>query len=203
MGDHIKKGRSIHPFTQTQGHGLGRCRDMHAGKQLVDDLDLAARAGLVAQAVDIAGHGIEQGTDSRVGLGRGSGHHGHLATSSLGGAARNGRIDIKNAELGQACLQGDGPVRVDRGTHHKHTAGRHGGGAALVAKQHRLGLGSVDHHRHNHLAVCCEFGGRSTGHATLRNKGLRHLCTHIKHMDLAAMAAQGARHAAAHGTEAN
>ena len=75
--------------------------------------------------------------------------------------------------------------------------------AAVVAKQHRLGLGGIDHHRHNHLAVRREFGRRATGHAALRGKGLRNLCTHIKHMHLAAMAAQGARHAAAHGTQAD
>jgi hypothetical protein len=70
--------RGIHAFAQAQGHGLGGGGDVHAGQQLVDDLDLAARARLVAQAVDLAGHASSTRL-RRHRPRRGRGHHGHLA----------------------------------------------------------------------------------------------------------------------------
>jgi hypothetical protein len=47
----------VHAFAQAQRHRFRGGGDVHAGQQLVDDLHLAAVAGLVAQAVDLGGHG--------------------------------------------------------------------------------------------------------------------------------------------------
>ena len=46
--------------------GFGRSGDVHTRQQLVDDLDLAARACAVAQLVDLGGHGVQEGLGQRI-----------------------------------------------------------------------------------------------------------------------------------------
>jgi hypothetical protein len=58
--DHLVQRVGVHALAQAQRHRFGGGGDVHAGQQLVDDLDLAAVAGLVAQPVDLGGHGVEQ-----------------------------------------------------------------------------------------------------------------------------------------------
>jgi uncharacterized protein (DUF934 family) len=49
VGDDLVQRGRVHAFAQAQRHRFGGHGNVHAGQQLVDDLDLAARAGAVAQ----------------------------------------------------------------------------------------------------------------------------------------------------------
>jgi hypothetical protein len=81
---------------------------------------VAAGAGAVAQAVDLAGHGIQQPACGGKGLGPARGHHRHLAVGGLGGAAgQSARRHQMQALAVQALLQRGRPVRVDGGAHHE------------------------------------------------------------------------------------
>ncbi|KAG1391958.1 hypothetical protein G6F59_014746 [Rhizopus arrhizus] len=88
--DDLVQGVRVHAFAQAQRHRLGGGRDVHASQQLVDDLDLAARTGAVAQALDLAGHRFQHRAAGRVGGGATGGHHRHLAGSGLGRAPGGG-----------------------------------------------------------------------------------------------------------------
>ncbi|OMP13261.1 hypothetical protein COLO4_01989 [Corchorus olitorius] len=161
----------------TQGHGFGGGGDVHAGQQLVDDLDLAARARLVAQAIDLAGHGVEHMARRRICLGRGRGHHRHLARGSLGRPAGDGAIHIQNALLRETRLQRNRPVRVDRGTHDERAARSHGGRCTGLSEQH------------------------SFGHAAFLGEIRRGTVARVAGMHGIAVIAQGLGNAQAHGAE--
>ena len=77
--DDVVQVLGIDTFADAERHCFRRRRDVHAGKQLVDDLDLAAVARAVAQLVDLRRHVGEQAARFRVGLGPAGAHHRHLA----------------------------------------------------------------------------------------------------------------------------
>ena len=153
VGDHLIQCGGVDAFTQTQRHRLGRSGDVHASQQLVDDFDLAAGPGTVAKPVDLGRHGVQQRAHGGVRCRHTCGHHRHLATGGFGGTTRDRRVKVENAQRCQPRLQCDRPIRINGGTHDKDTARRHGRCTAALAKQHSLGLGSVHHHRHDHLAL--------------------------------------------------
>ena len=179
------------------------CRNVHAGEQLVDDLDLAAVAGTVAELVDIGGHRIERLANLRVGLGAARRHHRHLSRGSLGGAARNRRIQVEQSNFGQAPLERHRPVGVDGGAHHEHAAGCQRGGGTAFAEQHGFGLRGIDHDAHHHAALRGHFGRTSAGNAALGSEGLGGLGTYVEHVHAVARAAQRPGHALSHGPEAD
>jgi hypothetical protein len=161
---------------------------------------------LVAQAVDLGGHGVEHRAGPGVGLGPAGGHHRHLAARGLGGAAGDGGVEVQQAELFEPRLQRHRPVRVDGGAHHEQAAGLHRRGAArggAVAEQHRLGLRGVDDHRDDDVALRAERGQRIAGRAAVAREGFGHLAAHVEHMRRVARAAQRLRHAGAHGAKAH
>ncbi len=159
VGDDLVQRRRIDTFAQTQGHGLGGSGDVHAGEQLVDDLDLAAGAGAIAELVDLASHGIEHGLGLGVGFGGAGGHHRHFTIGGLGGAAGNGRVDVQQTLVGKALFQRDRPIGVYRGAHHENGSRSHGRGTAVGTEKHLFGLLRIDHDRHHDVTACGQVGG--------------------------------------------
>ncbi|KAG1481035.1 hypothetical protein G6F54_013766 [Rhizopus delemar] len=137
--DDLVQGVRVHAFAQAQRHRLGGGRDVHASQQLVGDLDLAARTGAVAQAIDLAGHRFQHRAAGLVGGGATGGHHRHLAGSGLGRATGDGRVQVQHALLGQPRFLRDGPAGINGRAHHEHGAGAQGGGDAAFAIQHGFG----------------------------------------------------------------
>ncbi|MDT4825143.1 hypothetical protein FQZ97_584170 [compost metagenome] len=179
---------------------------MHAGQQLVDDLHLAARAGRIAQAVDLGGHRVEHRAGLFIRRGGAGGHHRHLAARGLGGAAGDRRVEVQDALLRKARLERHRPVRVDGGAHHEQAAGLHrcrAAGRGAVAEQHRLGLRRVDDHADHDVALRAERGQRVARGAAIAREGCGDAGAHVEHMRRMARAAQRLRHAAAHGAQAH
>ena len=203
VGDDLVDVLGLHAFAQAQGHGFGGGGDVHAREQLVDDLDLAAVAGPVAQLVDLGGHVVERAAGLGVGGGGAGGHHRHFARCCLGRAAGNGRVQVQQAQAGQARFELHRPVRVHRGAHDEQAAGPQGRRGTALAEQHGFGLRGVHHHAHDHLAVRGQFGRAGTGHTTVGRESLGDFQAHVAHVHVPARAAQRSGHAAPHGAQAN
>ncbi len=107
MGDDLVEGVGVDPFAQAQGHGFGRCGDVHAGQQLIDDFDFRADTMGFAEAVDLTGHTGEHGFGPGVSLGGTGGHHGHFPGGSFGGASGNWCIEVQQVPLCQTLSQLD------------------------------------------------------------------------------------------------
>ena len=200
----IGGGADVNALTQAQRHGFGRSGNVHARQQLVDDLDLAARARAVAQLVDLGGHRVQKRLGHGIGRRLARRHHGHLATGGFGGTTRDGRVHILQAHGLQPRLQGHRPVGVHGGAHHEHAAGLHAGRttwAGAIAKQHAFGLCGIDHDRDDHVTGRAQRGQGVVRHAAVFGKCLRHLAAHIEHLHLVSGTPQRSRHARAHGSQ--
>ena len=119
---------------------------MNSGQELIDDLDLAACARHIPQAVDVLGHGVQHGLSDCIGLRVARRHHRDVACRCLGGAPGDRCIQIVNPTFAQAGFHSRGPRWIHCGAHHKDTVWAHGSHTARVPKEHLFGLGRVDHH---------------------------------------------------------
>ena len=130
-----------------EGDRLAGGGDVHAGEQLVDDLERGADAGLVTEPIDGLGDGGEHRLGRGEGVGAARGHDGQLAAGRPRRAAAHRRVEIVEAglaaPLGEASGVGGGHRR--RGQHDAAVPhGRDGAAARLAAEQDGFGLRRVD-----------------------------------------------------------
>ena len=102
LRDHLVERLRVDALAHAERHRLGGGGDVHAGEQLVDDLDLGAGAGAVAEPVDLArpSRPARPRTWRRP---RGAPEAIIVISPArrLGGAAGHRRVDIQQPALGQ------------------------------------------------------------------------------------------------------
>src|SRR3546814_20146710 len=84
MRDDIVQGGWVDPCAHAQRHGFGGGRNMHAGHQLLDDLDFGTRTVLFSPSIDLSCHGIQTRLPLVVGLRWPRAPHAYLVLSRAG-----------------------------------------------------------------------------------------------------------------------
>ena len=167
--DHLVQHLGIGAERGPKRHALGGGHQVDAGEQLIDRLDARADARGVAQAIDRPGARLERRVGRRERFGRARGHDGELALLGGDRAAAHRRIEQMQPALAQACGEIAHEARRHRAREHHGRAGRQRRGGAVVAEQHRLDLGVIDHHDEQQPSASRRLGrGGRPGAAPLR-----------------------------------
>ena len=171
---------------------------MDAGEQLIDRLDARADPRRVAQAVDGPRACLERRIGRRERRGHARSHDGQLALLRGDRAAAHRGVE----QLYVALRQPRGEITHEAGRHrareHHGCARRERRCGAVLAEQHSLHLGVVQHHDEQQLRAPRGLGRGGRLGAPALDQTRQRLLAQVMAGDRKASAAEARRHAEAH-----
>ena len=163
-GDDLVHGLQRQPRSLGDVHRFRGRRDVHAAQELVDHLRRRAQAGLLTHMEDALGGGLQHRQRAlQVGLRAGT-HDRQRRVARANHAARDRRVEHRQAAVGQACRQARRLGRWLGACSHDERVPRQrffGATPAIgIAEQHAFGLIAVHDHQPQQVNVSRHVGQR-------------------------------------------
>jgi len=150
---------------RAETHHLGGDREVAARRELMDHLHRRARAGPVAEPVDVAAHDPEQGLRRLPGGVAARRHHRQRSRLGAHGPAGDGGVEVEPAFALRPRADPLSGVGRDRHARQHQRAGGQRSRGAPGAEQDGIELRRVDDHRHERLRPRAGVGDRGRARA--------------------------------------